>query len=254
MKISAVIITLNEAHNIGRCLRSLDGVVDECVVVDSGSEDDTVALASAFPWVRVITKEWMGFATQKNWANEQAVHRSILSMDADEALSGDLQKSILEWKQSGSANEALQFNRLTRYCGHWVRHGGWYPDRKIRLFPGDKAHWEGAYVHESLVLDQDVQVRQMAGNLLHYSINSREEHLETIRRYARLKAEEMLAKGKQAGPLKGIASAISRWASMYILKGGWLDGIAGWHICRLSAYAAWLKYRYLRELQQSTEH
>ena len=160
--ISAVIITRNEAHNIGRCIASLKGVVDNVVVVDAESTDDTRRIATDLE-ARVIIRAWTDYADQKNYANAQATGSYILSMDADEALSPELTTSLLNATKSG-LHGAYQVDRLTNYCGTWVKHGGWYPDAKVRLFPKDRTRWAGTHVHETLELDPGTAVT--AGALL----------------------------------------------------------------------------------------
>ena len=139
MQISAVIICLNEERNLGRALNSLNGIVDEVLVLDSGSTDRTRDIA-LLHGAKFLDIEWEGYASTKNRGNEMASFEHILSLDADEELSPELQQSILKLKSSGETG-AFTCNRLTNYCGKWIRHSGWYPDRKIRLFPKGKAKW-----------------------------------------------------------------------------------------------------------------
>ncbi|RLD77314.1 MAG: glycosyltransferase family 2 protein, partial [Bacteroidetes bacterium] len=151
-KLSAVIITQNEEQNIGRCIDSLKGVADDIVVVDSGSTDNTEAICKE-KGARFFYNKWEGYIEQKNFANDLAEHKYILSVDADEALSGQLRDSILEAKESLKA-DGYEMNRLTNYCGTWIRHGGWYPDRKLRLFHRDKFEWGGEKIHEAMVMKE----------------------------------------------------------------------------------------------------
>ncbi|MEM8899982.1 MAG: glycosyltransferase family 2 protein [Bacteroidota bacterium] len=243
-KISAVIITKNEAENIGRCLQSLQGVADELIVLDAFSEDDTVETATALG-ARVIQREWQGFSASKNFANSQATHNYILSLDADEELSEELREAILDVKPTLTG--AYSFNRLTAYAGRWIKHCGWYPDVKLRVFPKEGTQWEGEYVHETLKFPQNIAVNHLKGDLYHYSIKSVEDHLERINRYTNLSAEEMFQRGKQASWVKLYLSPFYRFFSMYVLKGGFLDGYAGYQICKISAFATYLRYAKLRE-------
>lgn len=243
-KISAIIITKNEAENIGRCLQSLQGVADELIVLDAFSEDETVEIATSLG-ARVIQREWEGFAASKNFANSQAIHDYILSLDADEELSEKLREAILGVKSSLTA--AYSFNRLTQYAGKWIRHCGWYPDVKLRLFPKEGTQWEGEFVHETLTLSPEVKMSHLKGDLYHYSIKSVEDHLERINRYTNLSAEEMFQRGKRASWVKLYLSPFYRFLSMYVLKGGFLDGYAGYQICKISAFATFLRYAKLRE-------
>src|SRR6266850_1270510 len=148
MKITATIITLDEERNIARAIESLR-CCDEILILDSGSTDRTVELASNLG-ARVIEAGWRGFAGQKNWAAEHASHDWILSLDADESLSEALEAEIWRVKKQGPQFDAYTVPRQARYLGRWIRHSGWYPDRKVRLYHRGKAQWEGDYVHESL--------------------------------------------------------------------------------------------------------
>ncbi len=241
--ISAVIITLNEAQNIGRCLQSLQGVVNEVVVVDSFSQDETEAICRQYG-VRFISQEWKGYAQAKNLGNALATHPYILSIDADEALSEPLRQSILA--ASPALSGAYSFARRNYYCGQVIRYCGWYPDVKIRLFPRAQAAWTGDYVHEQLRLDPGLPVSRLPGDLLHYTCNSIEAHLAQINRYSSLAAQGMYAQGKKAPVFKLIFSAPIRFFQLYFLKLGLLDGYYGYVICKLSALSAFLRYAKLR--------
>jgi (heptosyl)LPS beta-1,4-glucosyltransferase len=246
-RISAVIITRNEARNIARCIGSLQGVVEEVIVVDAESSDGTRAIAERLG-AKVTVRAWTDYSDQKNFGNALASGPWILSMDADEALSPELKASIAAVKASG-LNGAYRFNRLTNYCGTWVRHGGWYPDAKVRLFPKGRARWEGAHVHEELRLDDGLPVTQLHGDLLHWSYTSLGDHRERIERYSSLHARKMLAEGRRAGVVKRWFSPVFKFLQGYVLLGGFLDGAAGFHIARLSAKAVGLKYAKLHRLR-----
>ena len=228
--ISAVIITRNEAHNIARCINSLAGVADDVVVVDAESADDTKRLAEN-AGARVIVRKWTDYSDQKNFANAQVKGPYILSLDADEVLSAELTTSLHEEIAKGLTG-AYRLNRLTNYCGAWVRHGGWYPDAKVRLFPKDGTRWEGAHVHEELKLAPGTIVHPLRGDLLHYSYRSVEEHLARLERYSDLHARKMLAEGKHPGILKQLFSPTVKFLQTYLFKLGLLDGLAGWRIAR----------------------
>ncbi len=246
--VSAVIITYNEAKNIKRCLESLVEVVDEIIVVDSFSEDNTPEICAEFP-VKFIQREWQGYAATKNWANEQATHPYLLSVDADEALDNPLKSALLTARKQGLSG-AYAINRKTNYCGHWVRFCGWYPDRKIRVFHRNEAVWEGDFVHETLSLKHHVKVKQLSGHLHHYSYHSLQDHRSRTEKYAKLHAKKMNVQGKQSSILKAYLSAAWKFFQVYFLKLGLFDGMAGMHIARYSARAVFLKYRYLTELQR----
>ena len=151
-KISAVIITKNEQKNIRRCLNSLEGVVDEIIVVDSYSTDDTEKICKEFD-IRFVKKEFEDYSNSKNYGNSMAKHPFILSLDADEAISEELKESLALVK-SDFKQDGYSFNRRTNYCGQWIYHCGWYPDVKLRLFRKSKAKWEGK-IHEILQVSSD---------------------------------------------------------------------------------------------------
>ena len=176
MNLSAVIITFNEQRNIGRCLDSLAGVVDEVVVVDSFSTDDTEKICRA-KGARFVQHAFEGHIEQKNWALAQAQYPHVLSLDADEALSETLRKSVLAAKSDGG-HDGYSMNRLTNYCGQWIYHSGWYPDRKLRLFDRRKAGWGGTNPHDRVEMQAGSTVSHLSGDLLHYSYYSVGEHLE----------------------------------------------------------------------------
>ena len=178
--ISAVIITRNEAHNIARCLISLQLLVDEVIVVDAQSTDGTARIATEHG-AKVIVRAWTDYADQKNFANTQAQGPYLLSIDADEAISAALRTSLVQATKDGLSG-AYRFARLTNYCGTWVRHGGWYPDDKVRLFPKQHGRWKGEHVHEELQLAPGTPVHALAGALLHYSYPTVASHKERIER------------------------------------------------------------------------
>lgn len=237
--ITAVIITLNEARNIGRCLESLTGVADEIIVLDSHSTDATAELCRAHG-VRFIPTDWQGYAATKNHGNALATHPYVLSMDADEALSPELRTSILAVKPH--LQGVYGFHRLAFYCGKPIRHGGWYPDTKLRLFPKDKARWQGDFVHETMVADAGQAQTLLAGDLLHYTYYTVEEHRTRARKYAALAAASMRGRGRAGLWMKFLLSPPWRFVQMYVLKAGFLDGWAGWQIARITAQEVAWKY------------
>ncbi len=226
-KISAVLISFNEEKYIGQCLKSLQEVADEIVVVDSFSTDKTKSICEEHG-ARFISREWQGYSATKNFANEQAKHDYVLSVDADEVLSDELISSIKETKYSGlSPLSVYSFNRLNNYCGQWIKHAGWYPDTKVRLFAKQSTRWEGE-VHEKLVFAQNPSVVKLQGDLLHYSIESKQDHIQREKKYA------SLAK-KYPNRFAAWMAAIFKFFKMYILKLGFLEGKLGFQLCLISA-------------------
>ena len=241
-KLSAVIITKNEERNIGRCLKSLADIVEETVVVDSFSEDRTREICESFKGVRFIEHDWMGYSDTKSYANSLASNDYILSLDADEELTEDLRQEILALKQGLNERLAFSLNRLTNYCGKWIRHSGWHPDHQVRLFSKTTARWNGAAVHESVELDQGVKVRKLKGILNHYSYYSVEEHLERAKSYTDLAASALAKKSKLSLSLRTAISPFFSFIRNYFLKLGILDGYYGLVICTIGAYVVFLKY------------
>ena len=246
MTLSAVIITKNEGRNIGRCLESLQGVADKVIVVDSGSTDGTEEICRR-AGVRFEHHDWEGFSGQKNYANSLATGDWILSIDADEALSEELKGCIIAMKNNPPDDSTVfDMNRMTNYCGHWIRHCGWYPDWCCRLWRNGKARWEGI-IHEVLVFDGDVKHERMAGDMHHYSYYSVGEHVARIAHYAPLSAEKDFERGKRCGVAAIVLRPVWTFIRSYFIKGGLLDGWAGFTVCRLSAMYTFVKYAELYE-------
>ncbi|MDA3818860.1 MAG: glycosyltransferase family 2 protein [Candidatus Delongbacteria bacterium] len=251
IKLSVVIITFNEEKNIGRCLKSVKDVADEIVVVDSYSEDNTVNIAESYG-AKVITHKFEGHIEQKNHANTEASYPNILSLDADEALSGDLQKQIIQIKK-GWQHDAYSFNRMTNYCGRWIKHGSWYPDIKIRLFDRRCGAWKGVNPHDKYVVETG-NVKHIKADILHYSYYTVSDHIKQIDYFSGIKANELYKRNKKSGFFKRYAAASFKFFSMYFLKAGFLDGYEGYIIARLSATSTLLKYYKLSVLLKSEKN
>ncbi|MCE7925608.1 MAG: glycosyltransferase family 2 protein [Haliscomenobacteraceae bacterium CHB4] len=247
VKLSAVIITFNEERNIGRCLDSLAGVADELVVLDSFSTDKTAEICIA-KGARFMQHAFEGHIEQKNRALEEAQYPYVLSLDADEALSEQLRVSILSAKENWRYGGYVM-NRLTNYCGQWIRHSGWYPDRKLRLFDRRLGRWGGTNPHDRVELQPGVTTAFLDGDLLHYSYYTVNEHIERACKYAGIAACAMHAQGKRGTWLQVIFSPAFKFFRNYILKRGFLDGRAGWTICKIAAWETYLKYRFLLRLR-----
>lgn len=246
ISISAVIITYNEERNIERCLSSLSGIVDEIIVVDSFSTDNTAAICENFG-VRCITNPFEGHIQQKNFAISCASFDWILSLDADEALSEDLRSSIMNIKNQ-SDFLGYEMNRLTNYCGKWVKYCGWYPDTKVRLVNRNFAKWTGVNPHDRLEMINKEATGFLKGDILHYSYYTRQDHLNQIEFFGNIAAKELFAKGIKSSWLKISYKVIAQFFKSYFLKLGILDGTTGFTISRLSAYATYVKYHKLLQL------
>ncbi len=250
MKISAVIITYNEEQNIGRCLDSLQEIADEIIVLDSHSTDQTQEICKLYS-VQFHSQPFKGFIQQKNDAIALASNDFVLSIDADEAISNELKNSILGLKkQDIPQHTAYIVNRLTNYCGKWIRHSAWYPDYLIRIFDRRKCVFEGKYIHEKVVVPENDLIGKLSGDLLHYSYNSISEHIVRANKYTDLTALEAFEKGKKASLFSILVNPSVKFFRNYIIRLGFLDGYYGYTICRISAFATYLKYAKLRQLQK----
>lgn len=243
--ISAVIITLNEESNIKRCISSVKGVADEIVVIDSESTDRTVEIAESMG-ASVFIHPFEGYHQQKNYGISKASHPYILSLDADEALSLQLEASILKVKDSLDY-DGYTFNRLNHYCGTWIKHSNWYPDRKLRLFNREKGRWGGINPHDRFILKKGTRKKHLKGDLLHWVLDSYEDHIEKANRFSTIAAEEYFRLGRRTGIAGMIFRMCWRFFKAYILRGGFRDGYNGFAISSLSAYSSFLKYLKLRQ-------
>lgn len=246
-KISVVIITFNEERNIERCLLSVKDVADDIMVVDSFSTDRTEEICNNFK-VRFITNEFKGHIEQKNWAITKAKYPHILSLDADEALSEELKSSIIEIKNNW-LYDGYYFNRLTNYCGSWIRHTGWYPDKKLRLWDSRKGQWKGVNPHDKYELIEGATKKYLKGNLLHYSFFSISQHIQQVNKFSDISAEAYLKKGKKSNLLNILIHPVWKFLHLYFFKLGFLDGYYGLIISIISANAAFLKLIKLKQLQ-----
>ena len=240
-------MTLDEEKNLARALASLD-FCDEIVVVDSGSTDSTVELARG-RGARVIDNAWQGYAAQKNFAASAATHDWILSLDADEEVSSRLRESIEALRERAPQHAGYNFPRLAQYLGRWVRHGGWYPDRKVRLYDRRRAGWRGEFVHESVVVDGPVG--SLEGDLLHYTCASLSDHVSRINRYTDLAAAEMRQRGEAPGLGRLLVSPLWAYFKAFVLQQGFRDGVHGLLIAWMAAFYVFLKYAKARTAEPS---
>jgi glycosyltransferase involved in cell wall biosynthesis len=246
VKISAVIITYNEERNIGRCLDSLLDVVDEIVVVDSYSSDRTEEICRSYNAV-FIQHKFTGHIEQKNWAILQANSPYILSLDADEALSTELKDSILKVKEKWT-HDAYYFNRLTSYCGKWIRHTSWYPSRKLRLWDARKGSWGGVNPHDKYMMQRGATTKFLKGDLLHYSYYSLDEHLVQMNKFSSIMARSYYEQGRRVSFFTLTLRPFWRFFKDFIILRGFMDGFFGYIVSVNSAHEVFLKYVKLRNL------
>jgi glycosyltransferase involved in cell wall biosynthesis len=250
-KISVVIITYNEESNIVRCLDSVKDIADEVVVVDSFSTDRTKELCLNYG-IRFYEHPFEGYISQKNFANSLAQFDYILSLDADEALSEELNISIQNAKETFVCDGYIM-SRMVNYCGTWIKHGSWYPDKKLRLFRKDKGSWEGVLIHETLEMHEGSTIGYLKGDILHYSYTSLEGHIAQFDNFTTISAEELYREGRKATFVKLYFSPVSLFAKGFFVRLGFLDGHYGVLICIVNAFATYMKYAKLKELTKQAK-
>ena len=249
MNISATVITLNEENNIAAALESL-AWADEIIVVDSQSTDRTVEIARQFT-DRIYVRAWPGYTAQKNFAAQQASFDWVFSLDADERVSQELATELQRLKLASEPTvAAFEMARLTFYLGRWIRHSGWYPDHKVRLYNRKAASFEGEFVHESVKVNG--RTERLVGDILHYTVSNASEHHQRMDRYTTLAARELYQKGKRATPLSLLVSPAGAFLRSYIIKLGFLDGAQGVAIARFAAHYVFLKNLKLWEMNKKT--
>lgn len=250
IKLSVVVITYNEERNIARCLESVKRVADELVVVDSYSTDRTREICLSYG-ARFTEHPFEGHIEQKNYALTQATFQHVLSLDADEALSPELEQAVLAAKNNWQS-DAYSMNRLTNYCGKWIHHSGWYPDTKVRLFDRSKAVWGGENPHDKIILSQGATLQHLRGDLLHYSYYTVTQHLGQINKFTDASSRALIRDGKTVSLPMVILKPLFRFFRAYILKRGFLDGPEGFIISVSSAESVYYKYLklYMHNRQQ----
>lgn len=246
IKLSAVIITFNEEEHLEKCLASLVDVADEIIVVDSFSTDTTPEICKSFN-VTFYQHAFEGYIEQKNYAMTLANNDYILSLDGDEALSDELKKSILKTKSNWEF-DGYYCNRLNNYCGQWIKHSDWYPDKKLRLFKKDCGEWKGINPHDRFMLKSAYKAGVLKGDLLHWVYRDYTEHCLKIERFSTIAAESYFKLGRRSSVWKIIYRPAWAFFKCYILRLGFLDGLNGLIICVQTYNATFLKYIKLYKL------
>lgn len=246
-RLSAVLITLNAGSHLRECLASL-AWADEIVVLDSGSTDNTEAICAEFRARFSVNKDWQGFGPQKNRALALATGEWVLSLDADEVCTPELRAQIEDAIAGGTA-AAYEMPRLSSFCGHWMRHGGWWPDHVTRLFRLGAARFSNDAVHEHLIVDGAVS--RLNAHLLHYTYDSLEQALEKMNRYSTLGAQQAFKLGKRATLPSAVLRGAWAFVRTYLLRRGFLDGAAGYQLARYNAQTTYYKYLKLAYLTRA---
>jgi glycosyltransferase involved in cell wall biosynthesis len=248
-RLSLIVITRNEAERLRRCLESAS-FADQVVVVDNGSTDATVAIAREMGAHVIETTDWPGFGLQKNRALDAARGTWVLSLDADEWLSPELAQQVRAVVQAqpvtgGPARgpSAYSLPRLSSFCGQWMRHSGWYPDRVERLFLRGQARFSDDQVHERLLVQGRVEPLG-GGHLLHDSIPSLHLAVDKMNRYSSGRAQDLLRQGRRGGLGRAIGHGLWAFVRTYFLKRGFLDGRLGFVLAVSNGEASY--YRYLK--------
>ena len=246
IKISVAIITFNEELNIKRCINSVD-FADEIIVVDSLSSDKTCDISRELG-ATVIEQKFLGHIAQKQLAVDNCTNEWVLSLDADEELSEELKAEIIQLISSSLKYDAYIMPRVSFHLGRWIRHGGWYPDAKIRLFNKNKAHWGGYNPHDKVIVNGSVG--KLKGDLQHYVFDDLRHNIDTNNSYSSIMASDLDKDGKQFSYMKLFLKPLGKFLEVYIYKRGFLDGMAGFIIAVGASYSMFLKFAKLWEIQK----
>lgn len=240
MKITATVISFNEERRIAAALESLSWA-DEIVVVDSGSTDRTVEIASGFT-DRILHNPWPGYAAQKNHAAAAASFDWIFSLDADEVVTDRLASSLCALRERGPDRPGYRMARRAWYVDRWIRHSGWYPDWQVRLYDRGQAQFDGRFVHESVALPSPAGT--LDGDIEHFTVDSLSDHHRRIDGYTTLAARDRAARGRRFSALRAVVQPPLTFLQTYLVKQGFRDGAAGLAISGFAAY-----YVFLREMK-----
>lgn len=249
IKLSGVIITFNEERNIERCLKSLTNVVDEIIVVDSFSTDNTKEICLKYN-VKFIEQTFLGYIEQKNFALKQASYNYIVSLDGDEALSEELQNSILSLKFNWQL-DGYYCNRFNNFCGQWIKYSDWYPNKKLRVFDKRVAEWQGINPHDEIVLQKQSKAGKLKGDILHWTYQTYKEFNDKTEYFSTIAAQAYYDKGKKTSLFKIIWNPFWAFFKAYIIRLGFLDGKNGFIISMQTGNITYLKYTKLRKLYNS---
>ena len=247
--ISVIIITLNEELTIARCIKSVIPIADEIIVVDSLSQDRTKEICLALG-VQFFEHSFEGYIQQQAYATSLANFEYILTIDADEALDETLCNSLLEVKKKLEL-DGYSMNRMNNYCGKWIRHGSWYPDRKIRLWNRNMGHWGGRNPHNTVMMNQGSKIGYLKGELLHYCYDSIEAHVKQFNRFTSISAYELFSEKRKVGIFGIFIKSMANFIQGFFFKLGFLDGYYGVIICYINSFATFMKYVKLRELNKN---
>jgi (heptosyl)LPS beta-1,4-glucosyltransferase len=240
--IAAALIVKNEARHLSDCLQTVKDWVDEIIILDSGSTDDTQEIARRYTDKVFISAGWPGFGPQRRKAQRFVTSQYVFWIDADERVSAELRQSIEKILEGPEIPTVYSVSRISRAFGRYIRHSGWYPDRIVRLYPTLLTQYDNALVHEKIEVPEGVETIHLKGDLFHYTYDDIGNYLEKSIRYARAWAEQQQAKGRNAGVFEGTAHAVGRFFKMYFIDRGFMDGKQGLLLAVLSGFSTFVKY------------
>lgn len=248
MKISVAMITFNEEKILKKTLDSVKGLVDEIVIVDSGSTDNTEKIAREYG-ARFFVEPWKGYGAQKNSAIEKCQGEWILNIDADEVLSEELKEEIRKVISSETKESVFKINRVSVCFGKVLKHGGWGTSFAIRLFRKDSGKYNDNTVHEEFVTKENIS--KIKKDIYHYSYLTMEDYFNRFNRYTTEGAKEYYKHGKKVSLIDLTLNPIYKFLKMYVIRLGFLDGIPGFVIASTSAMYSMIKYFKLREMYKN---
>ncbi len=240
--LSVAMIIKNESQDLAQCLETVKGWVDEIVILDSGSSDNTKEIALQYGAKFYENTDWQGFGKQRQLAQQYVTSDYVLWLDADERVTPELKQSIQQAVSSDEKNTVYQIGRLSEVFGRQIRHSGWYPDYVVRLYRTDFAQYGDELVHEKVHYPKEAKVAKLKGDLLHFTYKDIHHYLVKSASYAKAWAEQKTRAGKKATLFQGVTHAIGCFVKMYLLKAGFLDGKQGFLLAVLSAHSVFVKY------------
>jgi (heptosyl)LPS beta-1,4-glucosyltransferase len=240
--LTVVVITKNEADHLAQCLASCAGLADEIVVLDSGSQDETCAIAKSFGANVWVHDHWQGFGRQRQIAQGYVTTEWVLWLDADEQLTPELKSSIKRALATADTRTLFRVSRLSWVFGRFIRHSGWYPDRVVRLYPTALTRYNDSTVHEHVVVPENTTCKTLEGDLLHFTYRDVQHYLVKSAHYAHLWADQREQQGKKTSIMQGLIHGVGCFLKMYVLKVGFLDGKQGFLLAVLSAHSTFVKY------------
>ena len=240
--LAVALIVKNESKHLAACLDTVKDWVDEIIILDSGSTDDTAEIAHRYTDKFFVHAEWQGFGIQRQLAQQYVSSDYILWLDADERITAPLQQNIIEAISYKPNNTAYTLPRLSWVFGRYIRHCGWYPDRVLRLYPTQLTQYNDSLVHEKVIIPTNMNIKPLSGDLIHFTYDDIHHYLLKSASYAKAWAEQKQRQGKKGSLVSGFTHAIGCFLKMYIVKQGFLDGKQGLLLSILSAHSTFVKY------------